>query len=421
MKCEYCGQEIPKGSMTCPYCGREVQMVPDYSPLDDMLAAGIVGSMDEDTRTVSQERTTRNTTSVSDEEKMRRRNQKRLREKKRKRRRTILVMVLILIVALVVLGIVLYQTSYTGIIGRGNRALESGDLEEAMAYFEQAKDKNEERPEAYTGISKVYIAQDDLEAATDVFQSAVDAQPENTAIYEAFIQYDMDTEQQAEIPLLLADAKQSVQEALSSYIIAKPEFSLDPDKTYDEVQEVSLTCLSGLSIYYTDDGETPTINSIPYTGPIQLSEGETEIRAIAVDDRDIPSLEVARSYTVELPIEDAPAVSPSTGQYDSATNIEIMVPTGYTAYYTMDGSDPTVNSETYEGPIAMPQGETLFKAVLVSATGRLSGITTRNYVLDTGSTQSYTESTDTYEEEETSEETTGQEEEVIPEESESGD
>ncbi len=420
MRCQYCGQEIPDGSVTCPYCGSELQMVPDYSPLEDMLAAGIVGSMEEDSSAAPQERTTRNTSSISDEERMRRRNKKRLREKKRKRRRTILILVAVLIVALVILGIVLYQNSYAGIVGKGNRALEAGDLESAIEYFEKAIDKNEERPEAYTGLSKVYIAQDDLEAATNVFTKAISSQPENSAIYEACIQYYMDTEQQAEIPLLLADAAQSVQEELSSYIIAKPEFSLDPDKTYDEVQEVSLTCLSGLTIYYTDDGESPTIHSIPYTGPIQLSEGETEIRAIAVDDREIPSLEVARSYTVELPIEDAPAVSPSTGQYDSATNIEIMVPTGYTAYYTMDGTDPTVASEAYEGPIAMPEGETLFKAVLVSATGRLSGITTRNYMLDTSS--GYTQSEDTYEEETTGESTeeseNGEETEVIPEETE---
>lgn len=89
-----------------------------------------------------------------------------------------------------------------------------------------------------------------------------------------------------------------------------------------------------------------------------------------------------KSYTVELPIEDAPAVSPSTGQYSTAQEIEIKVPDGYTAYYTTDKSEPTTSSTKYTGPVEMPEGETIFKAVLVNAKGRVSGITTRNYVLN---------------------------------------
>ena len=87
---------------------------------------------------------------------------------------------------------------------------------------------------------------------------------------------------------------------------------------------------------------------------------------------------------VEFPIEEAPAVSPSTGQYEEATRIEIKVPDGYEAYYTTSGEDPTTSSKKYTGPVDMPEGETLFKAVLVTSDGRLSGITTRNYMLETG-------------------------------------
>ncbi len=79
---------------------------------------------------------------------------------------------------------------------------------------------------------------------------------------------------------------------------------------------------------------------------------------------------------------DAPAVAPSTGQYSSAVQIEIKVPDGYTAYYTMTGEDPSTASTKYTGPVDMPEGETLFKAVLVNGKGRTSGVTTRNYVLE---------------------------------------
>ena len=84
---------------------------------------------------------------------------------------------------------------------------------------------------------------------------------------------------------------------------------------------------------------------------------------------------------MEFPLEDAPAVTPSTGQYDQPTQIVIQVPEGYTAYYTTDRSDPTEESTKYTGPIDMPEGNTIFKAVLVNGKGRLTGVTTRNYEL----------------------------------------
>ena len=38
MKCVHCGANIPDDQMICPVCGAEVQIVPDYNPLDDVLA-----------------------------------------------------------------------------------------------------------------------------------------------------------------------------------------------------------------------------------------------------------------------------------------------------------------------------------------------------------------------------------------------
>ena len=41
MRCRYCGYEIPDGILYCEKCGGEVRIVPDYNPLDDMLAAHV--------------------------------------------------------------------------------------------------------------------------------------------------------------------------------------------------------------------------------------------------------------------------------------------------------------------------------------------------------------------------------------------
>lgn len=221
------------------------------------------------------------------------------------------------------------------------------------------------------------------EEGESLFLDALEKQPKNVELYEACVQFYLDSHQPEEIPHLLEDAEEVVTEELAEYIISEPEFSLDDEEVFEDVRELELTASKGQSIYYTTDGSKPTKSSTKYTEPIQLDEGDTEIQAIAVDKKGIPSLVASKTYTVELPIEDAPAVSPSTGQYDTAVPIEIKVPEGYEAYYTMDGTEPTTASKKYDGPITMPQGETLFKAILVNGKGRESGVTTRNYMLET--------------------------------------
>ena len=401
MKCTNCGYEIPAGMLYCKRCGEEVRIVPDYNPLDDMLTTQIRVSMDDESEYINhsnprnttrntQNRSNRNSTArrnntnrpyTPEEREARRRQAERRREIKRKKRRRLLIMMAVIFVALVGVGILLYQTSYAGIVKKGNKALLSSEYTVAQERFEKAISKKPEQPEAYVGLAHVYIAKGNLVSAEKVFIDAVALYPDNASIYEAMIGFYLDTNQPLEIPKLLAKAEDKVRDTLKNYIISKPEYSLEAGKVYDDVQQ--LTILSDEEvIYYTLDGTDPTFSSNRYTEPIQLDEGETVVKAIAVNKKGVPGLPESKTYVIELPIEDAPAVSPSTGQYEEPMKIEIKVPEGYTAYYTMDGSTPTTASTKYTGPINMPEKDTLFKAIIVNAGGRASGVTTRNYILD---------------------------------------
>lgn len=324
-------------------------------------------------------------------ERRRRRAEKRREMKRRKRRRLIMIMLLIL-VAIIGGGVLIYQNSYTGIVKKGYKAISKSEYDNAAAYFNKAIKKNQKKANAYSGLAQVYMSKGDADSAEKVFTDAIEAQPDNADIYEACIQFYIDSEQQAEIPLLLDEASDAVVSTLSDYVVKVPKFSLDDTETFDDVQEVSLSAGEGDTIYYTTDGKNPTIKSKKYSKPIQLSEGKTTVKAIAVNSDGIPSMAETKKYKVELPVEDAPAVSPSTGQYTTATKIQIKVPDGYEAYYTMDGTDPTTASYEYTEPIDMPEGETIFKAVLINKKGKTSGITTRNYTLESvdGSSDSST-------------------------------
>lgn len=397
MKCRYCKAEIPDGELYCSKCGNEVCIVPDYNPLDDMLTAQIkVGMTTSDVRGTSKRRDTdsgryRDTASGrnrnqdtagrsrAEREKRRKQAEKKKAVLKKKRRRLLMILAGILAV-IVILCVVIYQNSYNGVMNKGNKAYKHQEYEEAATYYKKAIGKNEKKADAYIGLSEVYVAQKKIDEAENLFLSTIEKQPGNADIYEACIGFYLDTKQNTEIPLLLEEASERVIEKLAEYIIDGPEYSLDDSEVYDDVQQLTLTS-DEAEIYYTIDGTDPTLQSTKHTKEgILLQEGENVIKAIAVNKKGVPSAVVEKTYVVEFPVEDAPAVSPSTGQYEKAMKIEVKVPDGYEAYYTMDGENPTTASKKYTGPIDMPEGETLFKVVLVNSKGRMSGITTRNYL-----------------------------------------
>ena len=506
MRCRYCGANIPDGILHCKECGGEVQIVPDYNPLEDMLAAhvkdalknshkaskggvrsranaeygnsgrtaainagsgrtaalgsnsgrmsggirtaalrsdsvrgaegrtsamgsgGRTGYMDGGrtsairgggrTRYIDGGRTsamrggggrtgyidggrtsamrgggsrtgyitdgrsrryTGNTAMLQEEWEAQRKQAERRKALRKKKRRKALSVLFFLIVT--VLGILagLFINSYAGKVYLGNRALRNGEYTKAEEYFQRAIGKDKKKAEGYAGLSKVYTAQNDVNSAEKLFLDVIEEQPENVAVYEAAFEFYLDTKQPMGIPALFKDAKSIVSEKLPDYVVHEPEFSLDDTETYDDVQQLTLTSKEG-EIRYTTDGSMPDTQSTVFTEPIQLGEGSNVIKAIVVNKEGVPSQTSEKEFTVELPVEDAPAVSPSTGQYDSERLIEIKVPEGYTAYYTIDGTDPTTASTPYKDALKMPKGETLFKAILVTKSGRVSGITTRNYV-----------------------------------------
>ena len=418
MKCRYCKAEIPEGELYCKKCGREVQIVPDYNPLEEMLTAQIQldgneqeseldqyinqkrrnnnrtgqsagrntgRSASRTTAAMTGRRMTGNTTGqmLTEKERRKRQSAKAARKKALRRKRRIVLLIMAAIVVLAGAGFyVVYQNSYNGIMKKAQKAAQSKDYTTAEAYYKQAISKNTKKADAYTGLADVYQSQDKTDEGTTLFEEAVSKQSGNVELYKACMDFYLKSDQNMEIPELLDSVNDSMLEKLSDYVVDEPKFSLEDSTTYDDVQKLLLTADKD-TIYYTTDGTDPDLTSTKYTSEgIQISEGETTIKAIAVNKKGVPSAIGKKTYTVEVPVEDAPAVSPSTGQYDEAVQIEVKVPEGYTAYYTTDGTDPTTASTKYTGPIDMPKGETLFKVVLVNGKGRMSGITTRNYMYD---------------------------------------
>ena len=297
MRCTHCGANIPDDQLICPVCGAEVQIVPDYNPLEDVLAREVKGSVAGATRqiqadvvrrqNVSQnqqnrnrqnQRSNPNSTRVLSQaeldkvreerrEQLRRQRAQRQRQKTdakryqdarqstenlrrtstesrrlqqikkqeaaRKKRQKLLT-VFFLLILLVGVGIYIgYQNSYTGMIKKGNAALQNSNYTSAENYFNRAIIKDKSKAEAYTGLANIYVAQDDLDSAESVYLNALETQPSNVNLYKAAVKFYEKTEQPNKISDLLQDCEdKNVLSAMNDYVSSAPEFSLK-EGTYD--------------------------------------------------------------------------------------------------------------------------------------------------------------------------------------------
>lgn len=166
----------------------------------------------------------------------------------------------------------------------------------------------------------------------------------------------------------------------------------------------------GGKIYYTIDGTTPTENSLLYTEPVVIT-ATTTIKAVTVVPFKNNSAIVTGIYT-KLTATPKPTARPSTGggggggggsyvppaptlapptvvvnpvinilssEVDKGTEVVITSATiGSTIYYTLDGSEPTVNSTVYTGPITMLTDATI-KVIAVKEGLANSEVVTRQY------------------------------------------
>ncbi len=174
--------------------------------------------------------------------------------------------------------------------------------------------------------------------------------------------------------------------ATTSTTVATPTTSI-AGGTYTSGKTISLSdATSGVSIYYTLDGTTPTSSSKLYSSPITISS-TTTLKAVAVNSSSVSSSVLSVLYTISQSGTTAiptPTASVPSGSYKFPLMVTLYdrYSKPLKAYYTLDGSTPTTSSTLYGGYIKISSTSTL-KAIAVDSYGNTSGVLSNSYTIVT--------------------------------------
>lgn len=174
-------------------------------------------------------------------------------------------------------------------------------------------------------------------------------------------------------------------EKVFEYIMDVPEpeelqVSLEPG-TYTDYQSVEIISDDNSTIYYTIDGSVPSEESLTYTSAINLDNGTTVIKALAINEFGTVGSMKEWKYILDLPVPSEVSFSMEGGVYTDLLEIELSSDKDAKVYYTIDGTEPNEESLVYTSPIEVNTGIVGIKAVAINSYGMQSEVTEKQYVV----------------------------------------
>ncbi|WP_109436192.1 MULTISPECIES: chitobiase/beta-hexosaminidase C-terminal domain-containing protein [Aquimarina] len=178
--------------------------------------------------------------------------------------------------------------------------------------------------------------------------------------------------------------------------VADPEYIFDGthedhQNTGPYIDDIELTIKSNTEnakIYYTLDGQDPTINSNLYTSPIIIKgdpDGnmtKTTIKSFAIAENLEASNIIEQTFEILYPDVRAPSFNYLSGTHNNSLSIELTSP--FPIYYTLDGSTPNTESKLYTTPIPINCLDciSVIKAMAKSPGQRQSIVSTSIFKID---------------------------------------
>ena len=361
MKCVKCGATLKDNTIFCENCGQEVQIVPDYNVFEDEYLKAL---LEEDNL---KNKKPAEVPPVEEEE------PKPEPQKKKNKKLVICVIsivVLLLLIAGITVGMILQKRNTADYqIAKAKEALSSKEYQVALEYYEKALEFEPDNKELLHAMADIYRQQGDFDSAYVSYMDLINKDSGDYKAYEALISILAENNKTEEIIALGKEVTDpSILPLFEEYMVVPPTFSVD-EGTYEEYQIISLSAAKGCEIYYTTDGSDPVKKGKLYTSSIDLEELEEAdsyvISAVCKNQKGIYSDSVTKKYKIDLQAPDMPEVSPDGGSFTTATTVTITIPEGCVAYYTWDGTEPSINSEQYSAMIEVPEGDHILSVVLM--------------------------------------------------------
>lgn len=277
-------------------------------------------------------------------------------------------------------------TSYEEYYNSAKNAYDDMNTEDAIDYALDALDKadtKDKKLEIRSLMNDIYVlAGQTGEDYADNLEAITELGSVNSEYYVALAKYYSDNGKYNNLTAFLRKVEDEKHlAALEQYIVEAPKADFESGE-YGSFFAVTLSAKEGYTIYYTVDSRHPSNYGEPYIEPIQIAkEGETIIKAIAVNEKGVESDVVTYTYNIALEGSKAPVVTPSGGEFDDYTEIKIEVPEGAKAYYTWDGTIPDEKSELYEESIQMKRGINVLKVIIIDKYGIASEVAEASFNL----------------------------------------
>ena len=385
MNCKKCGTEIENGLMYCPKCGESIQLVPDYNVFEEELLSKVVedkNKIKEDKFATGVYNTVEKTEVDANSNTSSKAQTYREPEIFTKKIKTLLFLAVVAVAIIGVFMIVPYvgNHSYDNIMNKAVDAENNAEYAKALGYYEEAFEIDDKAFEVIYGLGRMYYRVKDYDNARLFLEEAVSMDASNKKIYSYLLNcYDALNDTESIYQLAKSTTDEEIQELISTYIMLPPSFSYEAGD-YDKDFLLQLTVNGDYQIFYTINNKNPITSGKLYNKPIQISEGTTVVKAVAQNDAGEYSDVVIATYNVTYKQLALPVVTPTDGIYNEKVMISIQVPEGCRAYYTWDGTKPSVNGIEYTEPFPIIEGSSVLSVEIVDEDGNISPTYHGNYV-----------------------------------------
>ncbi len=226
----------------------------------------------------------------------------------------------------------IYQNLDSKVLALAKKDMEEGNLDKAASAFLVLTEKEDYRLDSFMSLYEIDIQREDYKAAVDTLKSAVEK-----------------------------DGSKEFSDLLYE-LVPVVSFKTRPG-TYDDntFAELAVSLLEA-KIYFTDDGSEPTESSRRYFTPLDLPNGRTLIKAVAVSDKGIMGEVVKAEYSLNLRVPDNVTVSLESGTYDEELTVEMTA--GHEEdmiffHMQTDGDSEPILYEYTDEPIELHEGRTV--------------------------------------------------------------